>query len=137
MQHPQIILYEGDEFLHRQLEEEAKQRRWSLRQASRPAGCLSLLAKNQPTVVVLKVGRDLSTEFGILERIHFLHPEIPTVVTIDRQDSSLISLAWDLGASYVLVSPQDRSHLPGIVVGLMTGGGGEESGVRSQGSSDQ
>ena len=37
----------------------------------------------------------------------------------DAEDASLESLAWDFGASYVLMPPQSRQMLPEIVVGLL------------------
>ena len=121
MQMPQIVVYEKDGRLKLQLEPLAEERRWALREVRQPEACLRLLARGGPTVLVLKVGRDLEREFALLERATWLYPDAPTVVVADGDRPDLAGLAWDLGAACVLLPPQPRERLPEIVGGLMGG----------------
>ena len=96
-----------------------------------------------PTVLVLKIATHAKREAGLpvkeedeqqraadrekeqvqslelLARVHEDFPETAMVAVGDAEEASLESLAWDFGASYVLVPPQSRQMLPDIVVGLM------------------
>ena len=115
MRYPQVLVYENDGRLAELLRRESEARRWSLREPRRQESCLRLLARGGPSVLVLKVGTDLTREFTLLERVSWLHPEAATVVAGDTENPALAGLAWDLGASFVLFPPFLRRELPEMV----------------------
>ena len=119
MRLPQIVVYEKDGRLKLQLEALAEVRRWALREARQPESCLAYLNQSGPAVVVIKAGRDLECELGLLERAAWLYPDAAVVVVGDGDRPEWAGLAWDLGAAYVLLPPQARERLPEIVAGLM------------------
>jgi DNA-binding response OmpR family regulator len=119
MRYPQVLVYENDGRLAELLRRESESRRWSLREPRRQESCLRLLARGGPSVLVLKVGADLTREFTLLERVAWLYPEAAVVVVSDTENPALAGLAWDLGASFVLFPPFLRHQLPEIVTGLV------------------
>jgi hypothetical protein len=143
MQFPQILVYESDGLLAAMLRETAKTKRWTLREARKPETCLRFLRDLCPTVLVVKIATHAKREAALpvkaeeeqqraadrekeqvrslelLARIHETFPDTAMVVVGDAEDTSVASLAWDFGASYVLMPPQSRQLLPDIVAGLM------------------
>ena len=119
MLHPRILVYEGDGSLARLLRPLAGEQRWSLREPRRPQACLALLRRPHPTVLVVKLGRDVACELGLVERVHWLHPHTASVVVGDVEDPALDGLAWDVGAACVWTPPRPRDQLPAIVSALM------------------
>lgn len=119
MRHPQIVVYERDGRLKLQLEALAGLRRWALREVRQPETCLELLGRGGPAVLVIKAGRDLERELGLLEQAAWLYPDAPAILVSDGDRPELAGLAWDLGAACVLLPPQPRERLPEIVAGLM------------------
>jgi len=122
MRHPQILVYDGDGRLAGLVRDLAKTRSWLLREIRQAEACLRLLRRGGPGVLILKVGRDLTRELELLERVATLAPDKATIVVGDTEDSVLSGLAWDLGASFVLCPPLPREQLPDIVAGLMSRG---------------
>jgi hypothetical protein len=120
MRFPQLLVYENDGRLADLLRETARARRWALRRPRLPSTCLELLGRGGPSVLVLRVGRDLKNrELPLLEKVTWLFPDTATVVISDIDNPALTGLAWDLGASLVLSSPQAREQLADILAGLM------------------
>jgi hypothetical protein len=120
MRLPQLLVYETDGRLAELLKEPARNQRWSLHKPRLPSTCLRLLGRGGPTVLVLKVGRDLKNqEMQLLDRATWLFPDTATVVVSDVDDPALAGLAWDLGASLVLLSGQVRDQLVAVVIDLM------------------
>jgi DNA-binding NarL/FixJ family response regulator len=119
MRHPQLLIHEGDGRLAAMLRPLAEARKWSMREPARAGDCVGALRRGGPAVVVVKVGRDLEREMTLLEEMHRLRPEAAVVVVGEAVHAPLIGLAWDLGASYVLLPPEPRERLPEIVAGLM------------------
>jgi hypothetical protein len=122
MRFAQLVVYEGDGRLFGLLREAAAARewRWALRRPRLPSTCLRLLARGAPSVLVLKLGRDLkSRELPLLEKVTWLYPDTTTVVLSDVDNPALTALAWDLGASLVLAPPPARDQLPSIIEALM------------------
>jgi hypothetical protein len=119
LRQPQLLIHEFDERLADLLRETARAQAWALREPRQIDACLRLLRSGGPSVLVVRLGRDLQHELTLLERVSWLRPEIATVVVGDTDDPLLARLAWDLGAAYVLFPPQSRDWLPGIVTGLM------------------
>src|SRR5689334_3099636 len=108
MRYPQLLIYETDGRLAGLLRESARARDWALREPRRPEGCLRLLRRGGPGVLVLKLGRDPAPELLLLERVTWQCPEAATVVVGDAEHAGLAAVAWDLGAACVLVPPQPR-----------------------------
>jgi hypothetical protein len=119
MRYPQVLIYENDGRIAELLRREGKPRHWSLREPRRPESCLRLLRRGGPSVLVLKVGRDLLEELTLLERVSWLYPDTGTVVVGDSDNPALAGLTWDLGAAVVLFPPQPRYSLIGIVGRLL------------------
>src|ERR1700693_1474782 len=100
MRHPQLLIYENDGLLARLLRSVPRSRGnlgktldWSLREPRRPETCLRLLRRGGPIILVLKLGRDLVGELGLLQQVHWLFQSTPVVVVCDTQDSTLAGLA--------------------------------------------
>jgi DNA-binding NarL/FixJ family response regulator len=143
MRYPQVLVYENDRLLAGMLRETAKTNRWALREPRRPESCLRLLRHQCPTVLVLKIATHVRREPGLpikedeqrlraesrereqirslelLDQVHWLHPDTAIVVVGDAEDASLTNLAWELGASFVLMPPQTRQQLPELVAAMM------------------
>jgi hypothetical protein len=119
MRRAQVLVYETDGRLADLLRELARKRDWWLRELRQASRVLGLLQPGQTSVVVLKLGRDLERELGLLEQISWLYPDTATVVVGDADNAALADLAWDLGARFVLLPPLPRAHLPEIVASLM------------------
>jgi hypothetical protein len=114
-----LLIVEGDGRLAAQLRPLADQHKWALHEPRLPSSCLRLLRRGGPAVLVIKAGRDLERELGLLERAARLFPEAATVFVGDVDHPALGGLAWDLGANCVLSPPQQRELLSDVVVGLM------------------
>jgi hypothetical protein len=119
MRHPQLLIYETDGRLTELLRDLAQKRNWALREIRQPESCLRLLRRGGPSLLVLKVGRDLVREMTLLERAAWLAPDSARIVVGDVEDPALVGLAWDLGASFVLFPPARRIQLPDLVISLM------------------
>jgi hypothetical protein len=118
MQHPQVVVWEGDGRLAALLRPLARERRWLLREPRQAAAVLRLLRRG-PAVVVLKAGRDLERELTLVERIARVFPDAAVILVADSDLARLAGLAWDLGAAYVLAPPLPRERLPELVAALM------------------
>jgi DNA-binding NtrC family response regulator len=121
MQHAQVLVYESDGKLAATLEELANRRGSRLREIRQENACLNLLRRYGPAVLVLKVGRNLEREVGLLDRITRLFPETPVIVVGDASYPGLAGLAWDLGARFVLFPPQPMELLPELVRSFLPG----------------
>jgi hypothetical protein len=119
MRYPQVLVYESDGRIAALLRGPAGEQKWTLREPRQPGACLRLLQRDGPSVLVLKVGRNLERELALLDQITWLFPSTATVVVTDTDNAVLAGLAWDLGARYVLSPPQPRDQLPSLVAGLL------------------
>lgn len=119
MHYPQVLIYENDGRLAALLQPDAQAHHWALREPRQLDACIRLLRRARPGVLVLKVGRDLTREFALLERVRWLCPEATAVVVADMHNAALAGLAWHLGAHYVLMPPQPREQLVNVLAGLM------------------
>lgn len=130
MKHPQIVVFENDGLLAQYLanlmpasldatQPEAARPRWLLRESRQVPACLNLLRAGGPSVLVLKVGRNLVRELAVLDEVHAALPDVPVIVVGDTDDEALEVLAFDLGAAYVLQPPEPRHHLVELVEHLL------------------
>jgi hypothetical protein len=118
MRRPQIVVFERDGRLARQLDALIAHRKWTLRESRRPEPCLRFLARTGPTVLVVRLGPDTETELSLLASAADLAPDLRVVAVTDGPPL-LAGLAWDLGASYVVTSGMPPDRLPTVVAGLM------------------
>jgi hypothetical protein len=121
MRHPQVLVHEPGGRLAVLLRTAVEERglRWPVREPRDLAGCLRLLQRGGPAVVVVRAGGDPERELTLLERVAWLCPAAATVFVGDAEHAALAGVAWDLGARYVLLPPQSRELLPDVVIGLM------------------
>jgi hypothetical protein len=119
MQYPQLLIYERDGRLARMLEGTAGTHRWVLRQPREVEKCLLLLRRGGPAIVVVKMDSDLEPAFSLVGQVTWRFPDVARIVVGDMESPVLGELAWDLGASYVLLPPQPRELLLTVVVNLM------------------
>jgi DNA-binding NarL/FixJ family response regulator len=122
VRHPQILVYQADARVTALLEPVAEAARWRLRKPSDLAECLEMLPRGGPSVLVIRLGRDLEGELVTLERVCRLFPDAAVVVVGEADQAALASLAWDLGARFVLFPPMSAELLAGVVTGLMATG---------------
>jgi DNA-binding NarL/FixJ family response regulator len=118
MRYPQVLVYDGDGRMTemvRHLRGADKRCRFALREPRSSEACLRLLKHGAPSVLVLRTGMDLVREMTLLERVSWLHPETAVIAVGDAENPALAELAWDLGASCVLLPPLPRDWLTEIV----------------------
>jgi DNA-binding response OmpR family regulator len=119
MRHPRVIVFESDGRLAALLRPLAQPNGWALREPRRPEECLELVRQGGPAVVVLRIGRDLEQEFGLLDSLRWSQPSVAAVVVADAEHARLVPLAWDLGAAHVHLTASARENLPAVVAGLL------------------
>lgn len=119
MRHPQIVLFEHDAKLARQLAELGESQRWRVSETRQGPACIALLRRHAPAVFVLKVGRNLHRELALLREVHGAVPDVPVVVVGDTEDVLLEALVYNLGASFVLQPPLSRPQLAELVEHMM------------------
>src|SRR5262245_40988321 len=126
MRFPQLVVFEADGRVAALLQPVAEENAWSLREPRRVESCLKLLARGSggPSVVVIRAGRDLEKELLLLDSVHQRFPEVAVVLITESDHARLIGLAWDLGATYVVVGSSVaklRERLFELVPALMGG----------------
>jgi DNA-binding NtrC family response regulator len=112
---PQIVVFENDGSIAAHLKPLVAERRWLLREPRQGPACLHILKAGGPAVLVLKLGRHLLRELTLLDQAAVEAPDVPVVVVHDAEDAAIMSLALDLGATYILMPPHPRRLLPLLV----------------------
>jgi hypothetical protein len=119
MRMPQVLIHESDGRLAGQLKDLIEVRRWLLREVRGVPGCLEVLKRGGPAVLVIRLGQDLERELDLLEQVAWQHPDTGRVVVGESDHPRLAGLAWDLGADAVLFTPPARERLPEVVAALL------------------
>jgi DNA-binding NarL/FixJ family response regulator len=120
MRFPQIVVFDTGGATARSLDSlVARRSRWLLREPHQAPACLDLIRSGGPSVLVMKLGRNVVRELGFLDEAHAEVPDVPIVVVADSDDSALMSLVLELGASYVVQPPEPRDALSAVVESLM------------------
>jgi chemotaxis response regulator CheB len=125
MKHPQVVVYESDGSLAGQVRRLAGENSWLVRESRQPDACLQLLAVVRPSVLLLKIERELLDGLSLLGRVADRAPDCPVVLVSDvkmegaEQRAQLSALAMDLGARYVLFPPLQTPIIDDLVAGLM------------------
>src|SRR5687768_10543813 len=125
MKLPQVVVYESDGELAGQVRRLAAENAWLIRESRQPDACLQLLAEVRPSVLLLKLERELLDGITLLGRVAERAPDCPVVLVSDvkmegaKQRAQLSALAMDLGARYVLFPPLQTPVIEDLVAGLM------------------
>lgn len=125
MHHPQVVVYETDGWLAAQVVDLVREHGWFVRESRQAEQCLKLLSEVRPALLLLKIERKLIDELTLLTQLNERIPDCPVVVFSEvklenaRQRVNLASLAYDLGARYVMFPPLTRAAVEDVIVGLM------------------
>ena len=119
MRHAELITYGIDVEAAERLEALVRDRGVGVRATRHVKACLNLLRQGAVGVLLLRLGRDLETEFGLLAQVTQQFPQLSTVVWGDADHPRLVGLAWDLGASSVFLPPHDLDHLRDVILRLL------------------
>src|SRR5262245_60446132 len=109
----------GPQELAGDLDEKSKQQSLLLRHPRDREACLEFLSAGRPSVLVLKLGGNAEEELTLLLHVTQQYPDSAVVVVGEPSHAYLAGLAWDLGASYVMILPQPQEMLTEIVAGLL------------------
>ena len=128
MRYPQVIVYESDGSLAKQVRRLAHENSWLVREPRRPESCLELLADIRPSVLLLKLEEELHDGLSLLAEVTRVAPKCPVILVSDvkmegaEQRAQLSALAFDLGASYTLFPPLQQPVIEDLVSGLLSAG---------------
>ncbi|MSR53916.1 MAG: hypothetical protein EXS09_11600 [Gemmataceae bacterium] len=126
MKYPQVVVYESDGSLARQVRRLAAENSWLVREPRRPESCLELLADFRPSVLLLKLEDELHAGLSLLAQVTQLAPRCSVILVSDvkmegaEQRAQLSALAFDLGAKHTLFPPLQQSVIEDLVSGLLT-----------------
>lgn len=122
MKHPQVVVYETDGALAESLRRFAAEHGWLLRESRQADACVALVTDTRPSVLLLKLERELLDGLTLLDRVV---AACPVILISDvkmegaEQRAQLSALAFDLGARYVLFPPLQQPILEDLVSGVM------------------
>src|SRR5262245_35524413 len=125
MKLPQVVVYESDGSLAGQIRRLADENAWLVRESRQSQACLELVSEVRPSVLLLKLERELQEGLTLLARVVERAPDCPVVLVSDvkmdgaEQRAQLSALAMDLGARYVLFPPLQTPVIEDLVSGLM------------------
>jgi DNA-binding NarL/FixJ family response regulator len=105
-----------DEKLAQRLHELVQDRGVGLRSCRQPEACLNLLRQGAVGVLLLRTGRDLEKEYGLLAQVAEQFPRVAIIVIGDLDHPQLTGLAWDLGAHCLLSPAVDPEGLRDVVM---------------------
>jgi len=126
MKLPQVVVYESDGSLAGQIRRLAEENSWLVRESRQPAACLELVSEVRPSLLLLKLERELQVGLTLLAQVAERAPDCPVVLVSDvkmegaEQRAQLSALAMDLGARYVLFPPHQTPVIEDLVSGLLT-----------------
>src|SRR4051794_36931476 len=115
MRYRRLIVFEGDGKVTGLVQPIAEEVGCLLRQVQLAPACIRALQRGGRNVFILRTGRDLDREFGLLDQVSQALPETRCLVALDHEDARLEALAWDLGATYVLPLARLREELADLV----------------------
>jgi chemotaxis response regulator CheB len=126
MKLPQVVIYETDGFLAGQVRRLAGEHSWLVRESRDPDACVKLLIESRPSVLLLKLEREMLDGLTLLGRVVEQAPDCPVIVVSDvklegaEHRAQLSALAFDLGARYVLFPPLQQPVIEDLVSGLLS-----------------
>lgn len=119
MQQTQIITCGIDGPLLERLQELAQARRWWLRPTSQPEACRDLVHASPPSVLIVRLGRDLEDELALLEWVHRALPATASIAVGEADNPVLAGLAWEMGVTYALFPPTPIEAINDLIVRLL------------------
>lgn len=127
MRLPQIIVWESDGWMARQLRELAAENRWllrSVRSARRLRQFLNAGGVYGVCLLQFEPWSEQREPIELLAEMHLRCPDIPVIAVSDVKLPEAERAAWtaslfDLGARYVLFPPLTKPVLEDVVSGLM------------------
>jgi hypothetical protein len=119
MQLRQVLVFESDGRLAALLRPLAEARSWALREPRDLEACVRLLDRGESPVLVLGVGVNVEMDFDLLDAVSRACPHAAILVVMGSDNPTLLGLAWDLGAAYVLAPPHGRDLLLELVPALL------------------
>lgn len=126
MRHPQLVIFDSDGWLARQLADLAAESQWLVRDPKTPKAALALLRDPRPSVFVIRVepNEGPADSFALIAEASRLHPDVAIVAVSDLKLPDADRIAWtgllfDLGARFVLFPPLAKSVLEDVASGLM------------------
>lgn len=82
--------------------------------------CVNMLRLDAGGVLLLRIGKDLELEFGLLAQAAVLFPRVAVVVVGDLEHARLTGLAWDLGARAVFLPATEPERLHDALLRLLS-----------------
>ncbi len=119
MRHTQLITYGVDEAAAERLTALVRDRAVGLRVTHNAQACLNLMRQGAVGVLLLRIGKNLESEFTLLAQVAQQFPQIAPVVWGGADHPRLAGLAWDLGAQAVLLTPGDHDRLYDVILRLL------------------
>ena len=126
MKHSQMIVFELDGWLAKQLRELASENRWLIQPTRSVDTALSLVKDRRPTVLIIQIepGEAKHEPLKLIADVHRLASDTPVVAVSDVKLPDAERAAWtasllDLGARYVLFPPLMKPVLEDVVSGMM------------------
>jgi DNA-binding NtrC family response regulator len=128
---PQLVLFDPDGWVGRQLAELAAENRWRVRPARTPAAALAHARERRPTLVVVRIdpAAEDTSPVALVADVHRVAPDAAVVAVSDEKLSEHDRAAWtavlfDLGARFVLFPPLSKAVLEDVASGLMAAAAG-------------
>jgi hypothetical protein len=127
MKAPQLVVYDADGWIAKQLRELAMARQWLVREARQAGAAKGHLTDGRPTVLFAAVDPHKSPPEGLklIADVHRAYPDVAVVAVSDAKLPEDDRAAWaatalDLGARCVLFPPLTRPVLEDLAAGLLT-----------------
>jgi hypothetical protein len=122
----QIVVFDADGTIGRQLADVAAENRWLVRPTRTPAAALELARDRRSTVVFTRFSPADAATVTLVADIHRMAPDVAVVAVSDEKLPEPERAAWtavlfDLGARYVLFPPLTKPVLEDLASGLMPG----------------
>lgn len=92
----------------------------AFRELRDPQAVLRGLQKAPAGILIVRLGRALSDELELMQRIHRLFPEARTIALADSDNPGIAALAWEFGAAFVLARPLPWERLPQLVAAAIS-----------------
>lgn len=121
MHQTQIVTYGAEGVLAERMRELAQARRCWLRETNDLAACQNVVQAAAPSVLIMRLGRDLERELVLLERVHASLPATANIVVGEADNPVLAGLAWELGATFALFPPMPVEVITEVVVRILSG----------------
>ena len=119
MRQAQLITYGVDDAAIERLQTPLRDRGVVVRSTRKTDACLSLMRQDAVGVLLVRVGKNLESEFTLLAQVAQQFPRMAPVVWGDADHPRLAGLAWDLGACAVFLSAEDPERLHDVILRLL------------------